>query len=371
MLGVYVLSRVLVLAAAAVAAIVVPDPGAGPWVAIHGPHVGILRALGRWDSAWYLDIAIHGYHLPSNPVGTHATYAFFPLFAWVVRVVSWVTFAPPLVIGPALAVLFGGVATVFVFMLVADVYDEAAARRAAVLFCFFPGTFVLSMAYPEALMLVLGTAALLAYTRRRWVTAGVLGALAVMTRPNAAVLIVAFAWCAVVAARRGDGRRQLVVPALTAAGLAFVVVYQWILTGHLFEWIRVEHTNWGDHFGLTFEALHRFIVFVTSGPIGTHEGQLNDLVWAGGWAIGLVGAYLLVRSRLPLVLKVYGVGAFVFACLSYTVGPRPRQLLSAFPIVIAYAVATRGRTFRALIVASAVGLAALSVVTFTTLAAVP
>jgi hypothetical protein len=203
------------------------------------------------------------------------------------------------------------------------------------------------------------------------VTAGVLGALAVMTRPNAAVLIVAFAWCAVVAARRGEGRRQLVVPALTAVGLVFVVVYQWVQTGHLFEWIRVEHGAWGDHFGITPEALHRFIGFVTSGPIGLHEGQLNDLVWVGGWVIGLIGACVLVRSRLSLVLKVYGVAAFVFACLSYNVGPRPRQLLSAFPVVIAFAVTTRGRSFRALLVASGLGLVALSLVTFTTLAAVP
>lgn len=366
------LSRLLVLATAAYAAIVLRDPGAGPWPGIPGPSMGVLRALGRWDSAWYLDIARHGYHVqPSNAMGPEAIYAFFPFFAWVVRVVSWLTFSPPLVIGLALGVVFGGVATVLVFMLVADVYGEAAARRAAALFCFFPGAFVLSMAYAEPLMLALAAGALLAYARRRWVPAGVLGALAVMTRPNAAVLIVAFAWCAVVAARRGEGRRQLVAPALTAAGLAVVVLYQWVETGHLLEWIRVEHQAWGDHLGVTLAALQRFVGFLTSGPIGLHEGQLNDLVWAGGWVIGLIGACFLVRSRLPLVLKVYGVAALVFACLSYNVGPRPRLLLSAFPVVVAFAVTTRGRSFRALLVASAVGLVALSLVTFTTLAAVP
>jgi hypothetical protein len=367
-----VLSRLVVLTGAAFAAIALRDPGAGPWPATSGPNVGVLRALNRWDSASYLGIANHGYHhVPSNPIGGDGIYAFFPFFPWVVRMVSLLTFSSTLVVGLALAVILGGLATVFVYMLVADSYDVEAARRAAALFCFFPGAFVLSMAYAESLMLALATGALLAYTRRRWVTAGVVGALAVMTRPNASVLIVAFVWCAVVAVRRGDSRRQFVVPALTAAGLAFVVAYQWVDTGHLFEWIRAEHQTWNDHLGVSAEAFHRFVGFVTSGPLGVHQGQLNNLVWAGGWVIGLIGACLLVRSRLQLVLKVYGVAAFLFACLSFNVGPRPRLLLSAFPVVVAFAVTARGRTFRTLLFASSVGLAALSVVTFATVAAVP
>lgn len=369
-LRVYVLSRLVVLAGAAFAAVMLRDPGAGPWPGISGPNVGVLRALSRWDAASYLDIASHGYHRHPT-TGSEAIYAFFPFFAWVVRAVSWLTFSPELLSGLTLAVVFGGVATVFVYMLVADAYGVAEARRAAALFCFFPGAFVLSMGYAESFMLATATGALLAYTRRRWVTAGLLGAVAVMTRPNASVLILAFAWCAVVAFRRGDSRRQFVVPALTAAGLAFVVGYQWSETGHLFEWIRVEHQTWGDHLGITLEAFHRFIGFLTSGPVGLHDGQLNGLVWTAGWVTGLIGACLLVRSRLQLVLKVYGVAAFLFACLSYNVGPRPRLLLSAFPVVLAFAVTTRGHVFRVLLLVSAVGLAALSTVTFVTLAAVP
>jgi hypothetical protein len=360
-----------VLAAAAFAALAMRDPGAGPWLRLSGPDVGVLRALGRWDAAWYLHIADHGYKHISSPQGHGASYAFFPLFSWVVRAGSWLTLSPTLITGLTVAVVCGGVATVFVYMLVVDTCGEVAARRAAALFCFFPGAFVLSMAYAEALMLAAVTGSLLAFMRRRWITAGLLGAAAVMTRPNAIVLVVVFAVCAVVAARRSGSRRPFVAPALTTIGLVAVVAYEWAETGHLFEWIRVENRAWGDHFGITLQAAHRFFHFVTSGPVGLHEGQLNDFVWAGGLVLGLIGAWLLVRSALPLVLKVYGTAAFAFACLSYNVGPRPRLLLAAFPVVIVFAVAIRGRSFRVLLVASAVGLAAMSLVTFTTLAAVP
>jgi hypothetical protein len=360
-----------VLAAAAIAAFELRDPGAGPWPRLPGPDVGVLRALGRWDSAWYLHIADHGYRHISSHQGHDASYAFFPLFAWVVRAGSWLTSSPTLITGLTFAVACGGAATVFVYMLVEDPCGAVAARRAAALFCFFPGAFVFSMAYAESLMLAAVTGSLLAFTRRRWVAAGLLGGAAVMTRPNAAVLIAVFAWCAVLASRRSESRRPFVAPALTAIGLVTVVGYEWAETGHLFEWFRVENRAWGDHFGITLQAAHRFFHFVTSGPVGLHDGELNDFVWAGGLVLGLIGACVLVRSALPLVLKVYGIAAFAFACFSYNVGPRPRLLLAAFPVVIAFAVSMRGRGFRVLLVASAVALAAMSLVTFTTLAAVP
>src|SRR5438128_829027 len=78
---------------------------------------------------------------------------------------------------------------------------EAAGRRRGAgrpvaLFCFFPGAMVLSLAYSEALMLALAIGCLLALLKERWVTAGVLGAFATATRPNAVALVAACAWAA-------------------------------------------------------------------------------------------------------------------------------------------------------------------------------
>ena len=50
---------------------------------------------------------------------------------------------------------------------------------------------------------------------------------------------------------------------------------------------------------------------------------------------------------------------------------RPRPLLVAFPIIIAIAASVRGWAWRVVLVASAVGLVALSLVSFLTLSAVP
>ena len=366
----YGLSRLLVLAAALVAA-AGRDPGAGPWPPIPGPHVALLRALARWDSAWYIDIAQHGYHHVKIPPGGDAGFAFYPFFPWLIRAGSWLTHGSPLVIALLLATVLGGVGALLVWVLTAQAFDEQVASRAATLFCFFPGSFVLSMAYTEALTIAAAAGSILALTKRRWVLAGALGAVAAMTRPTAVVLIVAAGWCAVAAWRRGGGIRPFVAPALTTAGAATVVIYQWALTGHPLEWLRVEDVTWHDHSGFTVDIVHRFLNWVQSGTLGFGVGDLNDPVWAGGFVLALIGAWLMVRKRLPMVLIIYGLGALLFAASSFNVGPRPRALQLAFPVIIAFAASVSGWRWRVVLVASGLGLLAMSLLTFLTLSAVP
>jgi hypothetical protein len=367
----YGLSRLLVLGAALVATITTRDPGAGPWPQIPGPHLSLLRTLARWDGAWYLDIAQHGYHHVSVWPGGNSSFAFFPLFPWLVRALSWLTLGSPLVAALVLTTVLGAVGALLIWRLTAQIFGDEVAYRAATLFCFFPASFVLSMAYTEALTVAAAAGCLLALTRRRWVLAGGLGAAAAMTRPTAGVLVVVAVWCAWSAWRRGEGWRPLWAPALTAAGAAVVMIYQWVLSGYPFEWLRVETQSWHDRSGFTFDAVHRFVDFVTAPSLSFGLGGLNDLVWAGGFVVAVVGAVLMVRRRLPAPLLIYGFGALIFAVSSFDVGPRPRPLLVAFPIIIAIAASVRGWAWRVVLVASAVGLVALSLVSFLTLSAVP
>src|SRR5207302_760700 len=98
------------------------------------------------------------------------------------------------------------------------------ARRATLLFCFFPGSIVFSMVYSEGVMIALAAGCLLALQQRRWLLAGVLGGLATAARPNAVVLVVACGWAAVDAVvRRGW---PAPVTAYTAGVLLMAAVYR-------------------------------------------------------------------------------------------------------------------------------------------------
>ena len=64
--------------------------------------------------------------------------------------------------------VLGAAATVLVWQLAARLVGREKANRATALFVFFPGAFVLSMAYAETLMIVAAAACLLLLLDRRW-----------------------------------------------------------------------------------------------------------------------------------------------------------------------------------------------------------
>ena len=81
-------------------------------------------------------------------------------------------------------------------------WGDTVATRGAALFCFFPGAWVFTFAYSEGLMIILAMATLVLLQRRAWLWAGVVGALATSSRPNAIVLV----GCAAVAVGHRDRR---------------------------------------------------------------------------------------------------------------------------------------------------------------------
>jgi len=70
-------------------------------------------------------------------------------------------------------------------------FDVSVAEKTMVLMAMFPGSFVLSFAYTEALLLTLAGGCFWFLLRRQWLAAGVLAALGTATRPNGLALVAA------------------------------------------------------------------------------------------------------------------------------------------------------------------------------------
>lgn len=199
---VFLASRVLVLAAAAIAATQFESSGVAARRAtalpyLHpfgdGPFGGLLDAiltpLARFDSVWYLAIAQDGYlplTLPANP-GVKA--AFFPLYPEVVRIVS-VTGGPATTM--IAAYLVSGAAFLIALLLLHRLTSLELGRRyarpAVMLTAFAPTSYFFSAPYTESLFLALTLGAFLAARQGRWAVAGVLAAACSATR-NTGVLI--------------------------------------------------------------------------------------------------------------------------------------------------------------------------------------
>lgn len=346
-------------------------PGRGPWPGLPGPRLGVLQTLGRWDGAWYVELARRGYlhHGPFHEAPRSV--AFFPLYPLVVRGASTLTRLSPLVVAVALSTLLGALAIVLIWRLTLEITDRATADRAALLVAFFPGALVLSMAYAEPLMLVGASGCLLALLHRRWVVAGLLAAATTATRPNAVVIVLVCAWAAIAALRSRGDRRTLIAPALAPLGIVAWFGWLWARTGHPLAWFRAERNAWGDRTGIGLSTFHHVRHLLTRGGVSLHSTDLNELLWGLGAVFVVVTIAALWRWRPPAPLTVYALASIALALASENVGPRPRLLLTAFPLVVAAAVKVRGRPFALLVGASAVALGALSVITFGTLAATP
>jgi len=365
----YALSRAVVLVVALLVGLLADRPGEGPWPDVPPPRVAALEALNRWDGAWYLDIAGRGYADGRDPADSD-NLAFFPLYPLLVRGVA--PLGVPLgLAGVLVTTASGALAAAAVALLARRISGAAAARRTAFVFCFFPGAMVLSMAYAEGLTIAAAAACLLALLDRRWALAGAAAAVAGLTRPNGSVLVVVCLWAAVAAWRRERDRGAVVAPVLACTGVTAYFAFVWARTGDVLGWFAVQREAWGDYLDPGLSTVERFLRLPTHLPTSLESRALNDLVWVLGTLAVAGGVVLLLRWRPPAPVAVYGLVATAMVMASHNVGPRPRMLLAAFPLVMAAAVELRGRSHRVLVLTNAVLLAVLTAITLTTLAAVP
>ncbi len=298
----------------------------------------ILDVLTSWDGIWYLRITRFGYPTFVPPSITYeepqARVAFFPAYPYSVR---WLDHLLPG--GDTLAALFlnlllGATFIVLVGLLTRAWFGVEHARTAMVLSALFPGSFVLSFAYSEALLLTVAAATLLALHRERWLVAGLLAAVATATRPNGVAVVVACAVAAAIAIRKRRDFRSLLAPLLAPWGF---IGYQLWIDAHADEnrvWFRVQGEAWkeGASFGLT--ALRRTLETFTQ-PLTSPTDMITAVSFLGTLALLWIAWK---RHRLPLPAAAYSAVIVVLMLLPATVTARPRFLYTAFPLFIGAAV---------------------------------
>jgi hypothetical protein len=334
---VYLYSRICVLAGAAIVAAELRGdanatkglglPFADPALNGHPLPNSALRPIidvfSSWDGLWYLRIVRFGY---PRHVQAHVTYnvldaraAFFPVFPMLVRAFNKVMPGGDTVSALFINFVLGAVAVFLVGVMARRLYNDQVAAKAMVLAAVFPGSFVLSFVYSEALLLVLAMGCLLCLMSQRWVAAGVLAALGTATRPNGLALVLACAVAAVIAIRQHRDWKALLAPAIAPAG--FVAFQLWL--GH--------HANEaGVWFGLT--ALRK-----TFNAFASPLTSPTNIVTAASVVATAMLIYFLWRRRLPLPAVAYCAGILFLMVLPSTVTARPRFLYTALPLFISAA----------------------------------
>jgi len=345
----YLGTRALLLALAAVAETVLPRNSN----LTSGDPSPILRSLTSWDGWWYLGIAHDGYHAAALVDGYH-DYAFLPLYPMLVRVLS---LGIPAVMGPVSVVLSNVLLLVALLLLarLGTVYLGASeASFAATLVAIAPFAAVFGMAYAESLFLVLVVGAFLAVERDRLPVAGLLLALASLTRLQGALLLVPLGLLAIERAH-GLRARQLWLLLGPAAAVVFVA-YAAIVSGSASGFSSAQ-AAWGRAGIAAAQSPER---------LGSNLSPQNLVSLLTLCVVLFVVLATWRRTAIPVgyrLVPILFLGAVLASGILESTG---RYAVVAFPI--AWSIAERlGRGRRAVVVVSVLGalLAATATASFT------
>lgn len=296
-----------------------------------------LNLQNRWDTGWYLNIAIEGYSYRPNSPLEQQNVVFFPAFPMAMRVAGRLLGgASPIVyiLGGTLVALgaFLG-ALVYLHRFARDMLDdEDRARYAVWLIAAFPFAVFFSAVYSESLYLLGALGAFYHFRRREFWRAGAWGLLVGLTRPNGAFLSVPLAILAVAAwmpAWLAGGaaaaqpfsapparRARELAPAVAAAampgvGVLLYSIFIWRLTGNPLEW-AAGHLAWGRAYGGLSILVENRYEYLSQGGLYAYTSQrpldlLNAIaamfVLAAAWPVarrlGLAYAAFILISMLP------------------------------------------------------------------------
>ena len=305
----------------------------------------LLSPWLRWDTSCYLLIAETGYTVhPGLTVWP-------PVYPLLIRLFSFV-FTPPILAALVISSLATWLAFVLLYLLVTETHDEAAARNTIFLYAVYPAAFFLVAGYTESLFLVLATGSLLLARRGHWMGAGLLAALATLTRNQGIVLALVLLWEGMLQYREGGARetRHLLkiliassLPVLAFGGFALVVHYGW---NEDWPWQTLA-AWWGQYTGFPWQGVIGSVKQLLTLPVS------DDLYWLPTTVLDL-----LLAITIPVVLflhrrsirSTYLVFAWLILFMSLTkLGPNDmlisfsRYVLAIFPFFVAISPITANR----------------------------
>jgi hypothetical protein len=350
--AVFLGSRLLILVLSLVATAIFPQIGPhGSFVyaplGLPGQDV-LARLYAHFDSGWYIGIS-HGYFTPaSGRPDWLVEWGFFPLYPLALHPVDFVlSLVPqPFNTGVLAGVLVSHAALfasmVLLFRLAAAELSPAAARRTVVYLAAFPTSYVLSSVYPEGLFLLLTVGAFLAARRRSWPVAGILTALALLTRAQglflALPLLLEFA-----AAHHAAGHRWrdvrvlrglwLVVPPIVALG--GYALYSHAQTGDWLAFSVAQATLFGHRPTPPVYPLLRFVLAPQiGGPTSFDFGLAN---FAG--AVVFLALIVVAWRRLPPAYTLWLALCVLFPLSTngHNLSGFVRYMAPTFPAVLALA----------------------------------
>lgn len=300
--------------------------GEKPWNYI---NILWLDIWGVWDTGWYLNIAENGYSsLPQNPEGQH-TYAFFPLYPYLVRAVSVITqntFVSGIIVSNICLI----VACVFLYKLIRIDADNDTAHRAVKYLVLFPVAFVFSGIFTESLFLMLLVLSFYFGRKEQWLFAGISGFFLALTRSIGVFAIIPLGLMYLY--QRKFSLKSVTPQVLwllaIPLGLVTFMVFNYYLTGDPLAFVHVQ-SEWGRQF------LGPWAAFAQGWNSGDFSMQFECI-------FTVIVSIFLITSFKKIPFHYFVLSAYsILIPLSTSVMSMPRYTLVIFPLFILLAQYTK------------------------------
>ncbi|HEY3024879.1 MAG TPA: hypothetical protein VGJ55_01875 [Pyrinomonadaceae bacterium] len=337
-------SRLLVLLAIIYAANFVPaNQGSGYWN-LDSP----LRYLLRYDSGWYLRIAVQGYSYNGDN-SIEQPVVFYPLYPLVGRFVSKLFGIEPyvgLLIVSNLSIL---IAIPLALKLIKDDYGTRTALYAIALLSFFPTSLFFSAGYTESLTFLLIVGFFLFLKRDRFVLAATCAGLATGTRPTGIVLLLPLLW--ELWRRFSREPKLLAVYSLLCAtmatsGLWLYTIYLWVAFRSPLAFVTAERawSQTGEYSQSSYPVQLLICFRFLSSLLRTGIYPITLDPWFFFLFLLLV---VFFRKRVPVAYSLFAAGAILLPYLTLggvlKMRSFTRYVMLAFPVFVIIGDQLKGR----------------------------
>ena len=291
------------------------------WPREGGPTFG--SHLATWDAPHFLFLSEVGY------VPGVTSCAFYPLWPFLIRAGSWLTWGNHLVAGLILANLFSFVGILLFHKLVWVRFDKSLADWSVVFFLAAPGALFLQFIYSEPLFFLLLMAFCLALHRERYDWIGFAGFCLPLTRAVGIFCVVPLLWHLVNRRRAGRDYLSLAGP-VAGYGCYFLVMA--VLTGNPLEGFDAQK-HWNvNSFWHVFEPLGFLEALFSPAYVHWYTGSLLDRVVFLGLMALLPAVWRLDKEWFLWTAMLGVLPAMISHFVSFT-----RYVQMAFPAFVVMA----------------------------------
>lgn len=251
----------------------------------------LIQRFLRWDAHWYTYVAQNGYD--------DRTIVFFPMLILLIRAVSGLAGLDYGTAGWLVSNLFAVLSMFAMYALFRLDLGRRQAGQALFAYALFPTSMFLNSVYTEPLFITFTAGCVYCVRTRRWVAAGLLAAMATLTRNIGVFLFLLMAWEFGRDFTRHRRRIKLWTALPAPIALGGFMLFNYFLAGDIVAFANAQR-GWGRQFGWPWDNFANGIRLLETGPVTSLPGAYLDV-----WLVG-IGLLLMLLKTLAPNLRLRG-----------------------------------------------------------------